>query len=91
MHADQLPGGSPGKGEQSPPRAAEHHAEDQCWHYSAASQMGKSGSPGQWVAQVQENGVANTLFSDCETKIKAISTITVHNIFLNIERDFSCY
>lgn len=91
MHAEQLPGGSPEKEKQSPPRAAEHHAEDQCWHCSATSQTGKSGSPRQWVAQVQENGVANTLVSDREKKIKAISTINIHNILLNIERDFSCY
>lgn len=46
---------------------------------------------GQWVAQVQENSDKTLFFSDYETKMKAIFTITVHNIFfffLKIERDF---
>lgn len=36
---------------------------------------------GQWVAQVQENSDKTLFFSDYETKMKAIFTITVHNIF----------
>lgn len=46
---------------------------------------------GNRVPQAQEKRVTSTLFSGCDTKIKVIFHITAHDIFLSIERDFSCY
>lgn len=37
------------------------------------------------------SGKVSALFANCETRIKGIFYITVYDIFLNIERDFSCY